>query len=757
MIVTRKWLEEFIDLKEFSTEEISDGLNSIGQEVEAVKKIRIADKVVVGYVEECEKHPNADKLNVCKVNVGSEITQIVCGAKNVAKGQYVAVSLIGAVLPGNFKIKKAKLRGIESFGMICSSTELGLPKLEDGIMVLDDSIGKLEIGKNVSEYLNDDIIELGVTANRGDSFSILGIAREISAKFNFSLKEISKYKDDKNAEGLGRVFDIKGDLKHSSHYLKGFNIDNEVIPFKIRYRLSLVEEEVTNTILDFATYTTVATGVITTIYDEKRIVLKTLNENDVVENEKGEIIYETGIKIDKRPTKKVGDFIIDTNFISPYYVSSYVYNKGNKTDRIFFRSSRGSNPDLKLGMNYIINELSLYDVKIYNGAHDLTNEIEKKVLSVDLEDIYSIIGEVIDENKIVNILNKLQIKTEINNFDKSLRLAIPPFRHDLINKFDIAEEILRIYGIDTLTAKPLIFAEKNRINSAIKKIEFLKSIREKAVANGFFETLYFVFDSKKRYEKYSIPTIDSEKDILNPIVSELDTLRQTTILQLLDAVSFNKNNGFKKIALFTIGSVYNQNREENKKIGFVWSDAKYKESITHNKNENIDFAFFVERLSSILGDYELIEDKNIPLSHPYQSAKVLIDGVEVGFIAKLHPKIAKDFDLDDTFIAEFFVDLLPNKEFKAKDIIKIQKSTRDLSLVVDKTQNYNEIKKIIKSLNIKEIVEFYPIDIFDLNNKNSLTIRFILQNSEKSMTDEEINGIITKIIEKLKDVGVELR
>jgi phenylalanyl-tRNA synthetase beta chain len=757
MIVTRKWLEEFIDLKEFSTEEISDGLNSIGQEVEAVKKIRIADKVVVGYVEECEKHPNADKLNVCKVNVGGEVKQIVCGAKNVAKGQYVAVSIVGAVLPGNFKIKKAKLRGVESFGMICSSTEIGLPKIEDGIMVLDNSIGELEIGKNVSIYLDDDIIELGVTANRGDSFSVLGIARELSAKFNIPLKSIPEYEDDKNAEGLGRVFDIEGDLNHSSHYLKGFNIENDNIPFKIRYRLSLVEEEVTNTIWDFATYTTVATGVITTIYDEKKLILKTEDEEDLVENEKGEILYETGIKMNKKPTKKTGNFIIDANFISPYYVSSYVYEMGSKTDRIFFRSSRGSNPDLKLGINYIINELILVNAKIYNGSYDLTTEIEKKVLSVNLEDIYSIIGEVIDENKIVTILNKLQIKTEMNSSEKSLKLVIPPFRHDLNNKYDIAEEILRIYGIDTLTAKPLIFAEKNRINSAIKKIEFLKSIREKAVANGFFETLHFVFDSKKRYEKYSIPTIDSEKDILNPIVSELDTLRQTTILQLLDAVSFNKKNGYKKISLFTIGSVYNFTREESQKIGFVWSGSKYKENISHNKQENIDFSFFAERLSSILGDFELVEDKNIALTHPYQSAKVLIEGVEVGFIAKLHPKIEKDFELDDTFIAEFFVDLLPNKEFKAKDIIKIQKSTRDLSILIDKTQSYNDIKKEINSLEVVEIVEFYPIDIFELEDKNSLTLRFVLQNPEKSLTDEEINGIITKIIEKLKELGIELR
>jgi phenylalanyl-tRNA synthetase beta chain len=757
MIVTRKWLEEFIDLSGISTEKISDGLNSIGQEVEAVNEIRIADKVVVGYVEECEKHPDADKLNICQVNVGSQTTQIVCGAKNVAKGQYVAVSVVGAVLPGNFKIKKAKLRGVESFGMICSSTELGLPKLEEGIMVLDDSMGELEIGKNVSEYLDDDIIELGVTANRGDSFSILGIARELSAKFNIPLKEINEYEDDKNAEGLGRILQIEDDIENSSHYLKGFNIEKEIIPFKIRYRLALVGENITNTVFDFATYTTVATGVITTIYDNyKKLIFKTENRIDIVKNEE-EIIYETGIKLIKKPENKSGDFIIDANFIEPEYVSTVVYETKIKTDELFFRSSRGSNPDVKLSINYIINELNLIDAKIYNGCYDLTNEITQKVISIKLDDIYSIIGEVIDENTIINILNKLQIKTEINSSEKSLKITIPPFRHDLVNKYDIAEEILRVYGIDTLSSKSLLFAEKNRINDTMKKIDFIRNIREKAVANGFFETLHFVFDSKERYKKYSIPTIKDAEDVLNPIVNELDTLRQTTILQLLDAVSFNKKNGYKKLSLFTVGSVYNELREETQKIGFVWSGAKYKENISHNKNENVDFAFFAEKLSSILGDFELVEDKHIILSHPYQSAKVLIDGIEVGFIAKLHPKIAKEFDVDDTFMAEFFVDLLPKKEFRAKDIVKIQKSTRDLSVVVDKTQNYNDLKKEIESLKIVEIVEFYPIDIFDLNDKNSLTLRFILQNSEKSMTDEEINAIISQIIDKLKDLGVELR
>jgi len=755
MIVTRKWLEEFINLDGISTSEICDALNSIGQEVEGLNKIRIADKVVVGYVESCEKHPDADKLNVCQVNVGDETTQIVCGAKNVAAGQYVAVSVVGAILPGNFKIKKAKLRGVESFGMICSSTELGLPKLEDGIMVLDDSMGKLEIGKNVSNYLDDDIIELGITPNRGDSFSILGIARELSAKFNRPLKEIEEFKEEKNAEGLGRILQLDDDINNSSHFLKAIKCDEVKIPFKIRYRLALVEEEVTNTILDYATYTTVATGVIVTIYDDfKTLILKEENGIDVVKT--NEIIYQTGLKLFKKPSQTKGNFIIDANFVDPEYISTIVYEKKLDTDKIFFRSSRGSNPNLKLAINYILNELCTNNAKVYNGSYDLTQDIDEKMLNVNLKDIYTIIGEVIDENIVVNILNKLQIQTIMDNSDKTLKLKIPPFRHDLKNKYDIAEEVLRVYGIDTLTSKPLIFAEKVR-GGKIKEIESVRKLRQKAIANGFFEVLHFVFDSKERMEKYGFTPMDEKIDILNPIVNELNTLRQTLILQMLESATNNKNNGYKKIPLFTVGSVYNHLREEYQKIGFIWSGARCNENITISKPKNINFSQFVNKLSKIFGDLELIEDKDILLAHPYQSAKVLINGIEVGYIAKLHPKIAKDFDLEDTFIAEFFLDLLPNKEYLAEDIIKIQKSTRDLSLVVDKNISYSTLRKEIESLKIEEIIEFYPIDIFDLGDKNSLTIRFILQNKEKSLTDEEINGIITKIIEKLKDLGVELR
>lgn len=182
MIITRTWLSEFIDIKNKSLEDLSKALNDIGIEVDSTRNLRVADKVVVGFVKEKTKLENSDKLNVCKVDVGNEDLQIVCGAKNVAEGQFVAVALVGAKL-GDLVIKKAKLRGVESAGMICSSTELGLAKINDGIMVLDESIGELELGKALNSYalFNDDLIEVELTPNRGDCLSIYGIARDLSA------------------------------------------------------------------------------------------------------------------------------------------------------------------------------------------------------------------------------------------------------------------------------------------------------------------------------------------------------------------------------------------------------------------------------------------------------------------------------------------------------------------------------------------------------------------------------------------------
>lgn len=263
MIISKHWLNEWVDLSEVSGETLSKTLNSIGLEVDSYKEINLPKSIVVGYVKSREKHPDADKLSVCQVDVGSETLQIVCGAKNVEAGQFVPVALIGTTMPNGLEIKKAKLRGIESCGMICSSTELGLPNTNDGILPLDESIGKLKLGTSLGEFeaFKDVIIEVDVTANRGDCQNLHGIAREICTALDLNMKDSHENEDSENLLGIGRIASVRTEDKVNGSFLyKAFELKNALSENLLtRLRLALIECQKTNLVerlLEYATFCT---------------------------------------------------------------------------------------------------------------------------------------------------------------------------------------------------------------------------------------------------------------------------------------------------------------------------------------------------------------------------------------------------------------------------------------------------------------------------------------------------------------------
>ncbi|NPA63648.1 MAG: phenylalanine--tRNA ligase subunit beta, partial [Epsilonproteobacteria bacterium] len=565
MIVTRSWLQEWIDLADVETEKIVRTLNGIGLEVAGVQKLSLPSDVVVAKVLSCQKHPDADKLHVCEVDAGGERLQIVCGAKNAPYAKYVALAKVGAKLPGGVEIKPARIRGVESEGMLCSARELGLPQIEDGILLLDDSIGAMEPGKELREYpaFQDEIIEIELTANRGDCLSVLGIARELSAALGKPLRTIDVEEDNSLQIGIGRLLNLNVASEIESNLLyKAFSARNFSNPFLIRLRLALIGERFDNRADEFGYYITHSTGVITRIYgyrffekEEPAIALKKDEKgfDAVYGKEKGSIVGVIQFK-ESKPKIEEERFVVEASYVDPETISRRQFEAKLPSDWAYYRSSRGSEPRLDLAMRYLKFLLKKYyrEFMLYAGTHEVIKEIEKRAIKIDFDRLDALVGQKIERSEIVEILKSLEFEI-VNVTEDSIVVKTPIFRHDIKNLQDVAEEIVRMYGIDRIDSKPLCFVEHDRTNEAMDLFYKKKLVRTLAVGNGYFESISFVFTRKKRLEEFGYEVVREDLDLINPITNELDTLRTSLVPNLLHQVAENVKTGKKRIKLFEVG------------------------------------------------------------------------------------------------------------------------------------------------------------------------------------------------------------
>ena len=778
MIVTRSWLNEFIDLSGVSDETLYETFNAIGLEVDSMEKIEIASKVVIGKIVSCEKHPDADKLNVCQIDVGAGIRQIVCGAANVVHAEYVAVATIGAVLPGNFEIKHAKLRGVESEGMVCAASELGLPDMGKGIMILDESIGALEVGRELNSYekVADTIIELELTANRGDCLSIYGVARDLSAALNIEMKPFEYKQAERMKLGIARKAELhtQGEVDADLRY-KLADIEKSESSFLIKLRLAMVKVEADCPLSEILAYATHSTGVILRIYDcvsfcepeaEKVVISIEGREKGIVHvhlNGKHTGIVGVNQVAETKPTVESKEVLIEASYIHPDVLVEAVAKTDLEKDDLYYKTSRGSNPDLSFGLAYLSYLLESYtEINCYEGSLDVEVEREKEKVLVDANEISAIVGMEIELSKIATVLQKLDFEISAMN-EHQLATAVPLFRHDIKNIQDIAEEIVRIIGINNIPAKPLVFAEKMRLNDTIDRYKAKKALRNRAVGVGFYENVSYVFSEKAVLEKYGFITTEDDLELANPIAEELNTLRSTLLVNLLLAVKRNVSYSKKSIPLFEIGAVFNEKREQSEKIGFVFAGQAEVESVKNaGKPPLIDFATFTQKLGAVLGHFELVpcSYKN-GLIHPYQSADIVIDGKVCGFMSKLHPTVQESYDIPVTFIAEIDFEVLLPKHINAKPISKFQGVYKDLSIVIDKSVNYFEVAKVLNTLDLPMLKECYPVDVYTdekLGDKKSLTIRFFIQSMDKTLEESDIENVMSQIIDALqKQCGAELR
>ncbi|MCD6258913.1 MAG: phenylalanine--tRNA ligase subunit beta [Helicobacteraceae bacterium] len=778
MIVTRSWLSEWIDLSGITTDDLVKTLNSIGLEVDRVHKYEIPAKIIFGRVLDCEKHPDADKLNVCKVDIGTSVRQIVCGASNVRTGLDVVVATIGAVMPSGLVIKPVKLRGVESEGMICSASEIGLEDCQSGIIELDKSVGSYELGQELctNPTFNDDLIEIELTANRGDCLSIRGIARDLSAALGRDLKE--RNTEDSNDDrriGIGRILSLthEKDLHVNLRY-KAVDLENLSLPFVVKLRLAQIEEKRETDIESLMLYATHSSGVILRAYDYSFFCDKeeTMAKVELSEDENGYAIIgskekASTIGIIQEDDSKVkydkGTVLIEASYIPPDIISKQMFVNKIPSGPMYYRTSRGSEPELNQGLDFCLNVLEENsESSIYGGTIEISDSYDEKVVSVTKKEIDAIIGATIEKAKITKILKNLGFNTSKSQADTFV-ITVPRFRHDIVNKQDIIEEIVRMIGIDNIPSKPFVFTEANRFEDDYFLFKKKRFFRHKAASCGFFESVHFVFDEKKVLNGFGFETTQEDLELLNPIVNTLDTLRPTLITGLLKAASQNKKNGYASVRLFEVGSVFSPLREESLKMGLLFSGDKEQESLLNGgKPSLIDFGTFVQKVADVIGDFELQEyETKHSLSHPYQSAQILIAGEVAGELFRLHPNVEESYDLEATYICELDFTKIPFTLKKAKSYSKYQASFRDLSVIIPREMRFSQLQAVIDALENEELIRYYPVDRYtdaSLGENISLSIRFVLQSQEKTLQEEDITSTMDAILEAFKtNLGVGLR
>ncbi|WRC11648.1 phenylalanine--tRNA ligase subunit beta [Helicobacter pylori] len=735
---------------------LCEDLSRLGLEVESCIPCIAPKNVVVGKILEKAPHKNAEKLSVCQVDVGKEVLPIVCGAKNVVPNQFVPVALNGALI-GSTTIAKTELRGVESCGMICSSIELGFPKINDGILELDESVGELVLGKELNEYapFNTHVLEISLTPNRGDCLSVLGVAREISAFYHTPLKPIKALnftpKSDLITLSVGENIE-----SHLAYYL----ICNHSLKTPLNIKLSLAHNNALseNDLNNFIEFSTHFSGVIMNAYSLNKTPMDLSVKNDENNLESVYINHQkrSTIAIKHQDQKDLSEhLLLEASYIDPISLSLKLHALKDKTlqkdNALIYRSARGSNPNLSDGLNFLSAHLKATILESKQTKHSLKD----RTFKFQLEDITEILGLAVEKEKIQSILKNLGFKVsakEPNSKPQILEVVVPNFRHDIKTIQDIAEEILRFVGIDNLVSKSLNCISNKNSNPHYDTHRFFENLKHKALACGFKEVIHYVFYSKEKQQKLGFEVLEDSLELQNPITTDLNTLRTSLVCGLLDASLRNKNLGFKSITLYEKGSVYNAKREEVQKLGFLASGLQKKESYPDAKGKAWDFYSFAECVSKVIGDFSLEKlTAQTPINHPYQSAKIIQNNEVIGVIAKIHPKVIQELDLFESYYAEIDAFKLKRPAMLLKPFSIYPSSVRDLTLIIDENTAFSRIKKALKDAQIPNLSEILPLDIFkESDNTIALSVRCVIHSLEKTLNDEEVNSAVQKALEILE-------
>ena len=791
MRVKLEWLNEFVDLTGLSLEDIVNTISLYSIEVENVDKMVHASNIVIGHVLTKEPHPDSDHLNLLTVDVKDEVLNIVCGAPNVEKGQYVIIAKEGCVLDGG-TIKKSKIRGYESRGMVCSLQELGIEKkyipekFANGIYYFED---KVEVGMDASLALNlkDPVIELGLTPNRGDMLSMLGVAYEMSAVFKRPLKplafEIQRIMD-KSVKSMDIKIETPKCIGYYGQVIKDVNLKPS--PRWLISRLIAFGIRPINNCVDITNYILALFGQPLHAFDLDKvgssIVVKNAKENEefvTLDNQKrilkeSDIVITDGTKslclggvmggLESEVTEATKNIMLEAAVFDPLTIrktaarlslhseSSQRYERGVDINRT------------KLALDYacyLFKELC--DAKIVNEPGFCgINHIDDKEISLTKEDVNGLLGTNISDNEIKDILESLGFVVK-----PGFKVYVPNRRPDITIKEDLIEEVGRIYGYDKLPLTHPIDDTQGELTLHQRKTRL---IRNTLLSMGLDDVVTYSLVSESDNNQFTINHVENSENIelLMPLTEERKMLRKSLIPSLLNVVKYNFSRKIKNISIFEIGKVYYKtgdisdikNKHENHVLAGVMAN-EYSSTLWKGEKETVDFYLVkgvIEELARKLNTtFDFVkEEKQCAEMHPNRTASIMWKGNHIGYIGALHPKYAHENDLDNVYVFEIMIDDILNEQEvinRFTPIMKLPSVERDIALVMKKDVNAKDVIECILKSDKQLLTNAYVFDLYEgekiNSDEKSLAIKLVFSSNEP-LTDDVINAKIKRILKDLQ-------
>ena len=779
MKLSRKFVEDYIDLDpKLKIEQIAEDMTGIGNEYDYAGKFVDCTNLVVGEVLKCTLHPDSDHLHVCEVNVGKEILNIVCGAPNVREGLKVIVALDGAHLPGG-DIKKGKIRGVESNGMLCSIAELGLEskfleeKDKNGIceLPLDSKVG--DDALQVLGY-DDDVIDFELTSNRGDLLSILGMAYELGALYHKPVKEMDlTYQE--NDKDINDLFHLDIETSNCSLFLakRVENVEIKESPDFIKKRLMASGIRPINNVVDISNYVMLETGQPLHFYDADSLgdtlivrmardgeqlttldhTQRELSSEDIVIANKKEAVGLAGV---------MGGFSTEVEENTKnILIEAAIFDrvKVRKTSKKILRSEASSRFEKGLDpkRTYMAIQRSCHLLEKYASASVVSGMVEynqetmeDKMISLDYEKIGKVLGIEIPIDEVTSIFESLGFKVSLKNH--IFEVVVPSRRLDIAIAEDLIEEVGRMYGIDRIEGKlPTLDA---RVGTYSK---VYRDIKHKMADLGLNETCsYSLIPNSEVYkfskDQFECITLDA------PMTLERDTLRYSLLYSLKEIYLYNKAHNQSNISIFEMGKGFykqgNEYKEEMKLAGFLAGD--YYVDIPGEKVDFYTVKGICEELLDYLGyqgRYSFVKNDSIPLElHPGQSASIIVQGKEVGVLGRIHPNVMKDeayaFEMNLEQLLSFHASKMIYQE-----IPKFPSMEKDFAVVVDKSVLSGDIISMIKKNGAKILTDVQIFDVYEGDqidsSKKSLAFKLTFQDSSRTLTDEEVMKVFNQVIDKV--------